>query len=112
MTVDEVVKLIFFIGMTLSILGVSFQIMRIFGKLADMMEDIRPSIKNINDISSQATEDYKLMSKAIRTISTSVTDLNNNVIKPIADIGKVLKGFSGGLGSFGIGKNSKKEESE
>jgi hypothetical protein len=94
MNVDDIVKLMVFGSISLSILGLSFQTMRIFGKVADIIGDMRMTIQNFGLLSSQLVEDYELVSKALRSFSDGISKINSNVINPISKVTRIIKPFS------------------
>ena len=94
MSVDEIVKLMIFIGITFSMIGVSFQIMRILGKFADMLGDLRKTIQNLGDLSTQMVDDYKMLSVAIRAISGGLTNINSGIIQPLSSFGKIFSKYA------------------
>jgi hypothetical protein len=90
MSVDDFIKLLLFTVISFSILGISIQFMRILSKLTDMMEDLRTSIKSIGMITEQFTKDYQGISAAINSLSGSIKRINDDIIKPVSNIGKIL----------------------
>ena len=106
MTVDEIVKLMIFSGITFCMIGISFQIMRILGKFADMLGDLRSTVQNIGHITTQFVEDYKAISEAIKAISGGLTNINSGIIQPLAKLSKLTSKIPG------FGKKKDEDEDE
>lgn len=104
MTVDEIVKLMIFSGITFSMVGLSIQIMRILGGFASILSDLRKTIQNIGNASDQFVEDYKMISDAIRALSKGLTNINSGIIEPLSKFSKLASRFSK------FGKNKEEEE--
>jgi hypothetical protein len=86
MTIDEIIKIILAISVSFSIIGISIQIIRLLGTTNDSLKDLRPTIKNFNDLSEKVISDYDIISNAIHSSSKVVGGLYTNIIKPLADL--------------------------
>src|SRR5262245_32039793 len=86
MSIDEVAKLIFIISISFAILMVGFQLARILGKTADILQDFRKSIRNIGNLSDQLVDDYKVVSAAVKAITDFFMHFNDNVLTPIKNV--------------------------
>lgn len=95
MTVDEIVKLMIFGSLSISVLGISVQLMRILGGFADMLGDLRATVKNLGTLSTQLVEDYKLIGSALRGIAGGLSSFNDKVIQPLTRVGNMFGGFWG-----------------
>ncbi len=95
MTVDEIVKLMIFGSLSISVLGISIQLMRILGGFADMLGDLRTTVKNFGTLSTQLVEDYKLIGNALRSIAGGLSNFNEKVIQPMTRVGNMVGGFWG-----------------
>lgn len=93
--VDDVVKLMFFISVSLSILMVAFQASRILGKFADVIQDLRATIKNLGTLSTKITADYELVSNALHGIANFLSNFNENIMKPLSQVMNLFKRFGG-----------------
>ena len=95
MTIDELIKLFVFGGITFSIVGISFQFMRILSKTVDMMQDLRKTLANANDLSSQLLEDYKSVKSVVSAISNGLGNINDAVVQPVVKASKGINRFFG-----------------
>lgn len=94
MSVDEFTKLILIFAIVFAIVGISWQLMRLIGKLADSVEDMRPTIKNVGKMSDQMVEDYKRISNLINSGVGFVTKLKENISGPGKMIAALLAGMN------------------
>jgi len=92
-TVDEFTKLLLIFGITFAIVGISIQFMRVLGQFSGILEDLRISIKNIGNVTTQLAEDYKLLSGAIRGLSSTLKNFNKSVLKPLGRISEIFSKF-------------------
>jgi hypothetical protein len=104
-SIDEVSKLIFIISISFGVLAITFQLARILGKTADILQDLRHSIKNLGSFSDQLLEDYKVLSEALKGITSFLLHFNDNVLSPI-------KTFTGFFGRFRGKKNDIEDDPE
>jgi hypothetical protein len=90
MTVDELLKIVVVVGVTFSIVGISWQIMRLISKLADTVQDTRRVVQNVGEVSDLAVEDYKSV---------------RGIVKSVGNIGAAFEGITKLMGRFsGRGK--------
>lgn len=89
MEVNDIVKLIVATGLTLSVVGISIQIMRLIGSLADNIKDLRQTVQNFGAITEgfvkeQAMIDSMLenVGSIIESIKDMINDMRVNVVNP------------------------------
>lgn len=87
MTVDDFLKIVIVVGVTFSIVGISWQIMRLVSKLADTVQDTRRVVQNVGEVSDLAVEDYR----SVRGIIKSV----GNIGATFDGVTKLMNRFSG-----------------
>jgi hypothetical protein len=69
--------------------------MRVIGGAADLLSDLRKTIKNIGEITDKVVEDYKALSKVIELITNTLSGINDKVLTPLVSFGSVIGMFSG-----------------
>ncbi|MCA9379130.1 hypothetical protein KC640_01755 [Candidatus Dojkabacteria bacterium] len=83
MNVDDIVKLALVFAVTFAIVGISYQIMRVIGKLADTIQDLRRAAQNISNASDMVLEDYG----KIRGLLDRLLSIVENIAVPLKAIG-------------------------
>lgn len=106
MDIDEITKLMLIGSISISILLVSFQLSRVLSRFADVIGDLRKSVKNIGAVTDQFVEDYESISKTIRSLSKTIDKINLNVLAPISKVSAIF-GF---LNRLRGGDSNKKED--
>lgn len=84
-TVDEIIKLILAISFSFSLVLVAFQISRFIGALANAINDIRETLRNINIASGFMVEDYDRIRGFLHN-SGNIFSVAGQVIKPLQSI--------------------------
>lgn len=59
MNVDDFVKILLASGVTVSLVGVSIQIMRLINKVVQTLDPIRKVAEDFGEVSGQTLEDYR-----------------------------------------------------
>jgi hypothetical protein len=96
MTIDEVVKLILAISFAISLLGVSWQLMRLIGKMADSIEDVRGGLKSASKLVETASDDYNRIRTEVWSLLDSLKKIRD-VFEPLSKIFTVVSGLGGFL---------------
>lgn len=86
MSVDDLVKLMLAAAVAFAIAGIAFQLMRLIGKLADSLQDLRRTWKNVSKVSDLAVEDYMSLRNGIRNITGIISNFNDGFLVPIKAI--------------------------
>lgn len=89
MNVDDLVKLALAFAVTFSIVGISFQIMRVIGKMADTIQDLRRAAQNISSASDMVLEDYGKIRKLLDKLFSIIDAIQENIAVPLKAIGWV-----------------------
>lgn len=100
MTVDDVAKLLIVSALSLSIVGLTYQTMRLIGSLADSIKDLRKVLQVAGDLSERLALDYDFISSRVKNTVDSVSGFASNILDPLSTIFGFMKGF----------KKKKKEE--
>lgn len=97
-TIGDLTKLILYVSISISIVGVSYQIMRLISALVGNVNDLRITVKNIGVITSELVEDQKLIKSGIQRVLKIIDKVNrlvehfsSKIIGPINEISKGLK---------------------
>lgn len=93
MTVNEYSIILLTIAVSFGIAGISFQLMRLIGSVADSVKDFRKTIQNLGDLSTKLTEDYDHVSNGVKSLSDALGNLGNNVVNPVVNALSFLKRF-------------------
>lgn len=93
----DLAKLVLAIGVTLSIVGISFQLMRLLGAVTDNIRDLRPTIKKVTEIVDEFAQDQKLLKEGIsafvgagKSIKGMIGEIREKVMTPVNVISKFL----------------------
>lgn len=73
---DDFLKLVLVLSISFAIVGISYQIMRLFSKFTTILEDLRNPIKNINELSDSLLQDYKDVRGYLKSFGGVVSNLN------------------------------------
>lgn len=117
MNINDLAKLILFVGLTVSCVGISIQIMRLLGAITDNVKDFRSTVKNIGKLTEGLIENQKLISKGIESfvevggrVKGMVDLISTKIVKPITLIFGFLttisQFFQSTTGKLGLRKKS------
>lgn len=107
MNVDEIVKLILAISFAISLLGISFQLMRLISKFTDTLEDARGSVQSLSKLSSEVVDDYSMVKTEIMSLISGIKNIKNDVVIPIIKVA----GLVGSVGAF-VGRKKGDDKSD
>ena len=96
MNVDDIVKLMLALAISVSLVGISYQIMRLIGKLADSIQDLRRAVQNVSSASDMILEDYGEIRKLLRVFMDVVGNFEENILSPIRLVTKLIQRFTPG----------------
>lgn len=103
MEINDLAKLILFVGLTVSCVGISYQIMRLLSALTDNVRDLRKTVKNMGVLTDGLVKDQKLISEGIkgfvdagRKVKGAVNLMYDKIVEPIT----VIAGFLSTIGGF------------
>lgn len=106
MDINNLAKLILFVGITVSCVGISYQIMRLLSAITDNVKDLRKTVKNIGVLSDGLIENQKLISEGIegaldivKKVRDVVDLIARKIVEPITVIFGFLSTISGFFGS-------------
>ena len=106
MNVTDLAKLILFLGITFSCVGISIQIMRLLSAITDNVKDLRKTVRNIGVITDEFIENQKLISEGIKSfveigkkVRGVVNLISAKIVEPITVIFGFLSTISNFLGS-------------
>lgn len=99
MNIDDLVKLILTIAVSISLVLIAFGLFKLLKNLAEGINDLRYSVKNVNEISDMTLEDYK-------AVRTKISSVYGGVEKSIESI-NIFKLVTSFLLRKGKGKSSK-----
>lgn len=93
MSVDDFIKIMLATGFTFSLVGISFQIMRLIGKFTASIQDLRKTFQNVSTVSDLVVEDYRRVRGVLLSIVDVVDNLQKNVLSPLKTITNILSLF-------------------
>ncbi|MCA9383460.1 hypothetical protein KC909_03780 [Candidatus Dojkabacteria bacterium] len=93
MNIDDFVKILLVVSISFSIVGISYQIMRVLGGMADSIKDFRKTIQNTGTITDKVLADYDFVSDQIKGFASSVGRIGSNVIDPVVNLLSFLERF-------------------
>lgn len=103
MNVDDFAKILIVIAISFSIMGISWQTMRLVGVFADSFKDLRKVLQNMGVLSDKFLLDYDFVSSRLKTAVDTVSGFIANVVEPLSRIFSFLGKFK---------KKSKREEND
>lgn len=83
MSVDDITKLMLVSAAVFAIVGIAYQIMRLIGKLADVVQDARKSVQNLSSFSDMLLSDYQAIHDLLGDVRQIFAALRLNIITPI-----------------------------
>jgi hypothetical protein len=95
MSVDEIVKLMLAVAVSFAIIGIAWQLMRVIGKLADSIQDLRRTFQNVSKVSDMAVEDYETIRGGIKNVLGIFTNFNEGFLLPLKAIWNLFSRFKG-----------------
>lgn len=102
MDINDITKLILVLGVTFSIVGISYQVMRLIAAVTENLKDLRRTVQNIGVITDELIEDQRLIKGGIQSFvnvgkkaEEMVASIQTKVINPLTE----LFAFVGGLKS-------------
>ncbi|MBN2016488.1 hypothetical protein JW766_06695 [Candidatus Dojkabacteria bacterium] len=110
MEFGDLPKLILAVAVSLSCVGISYQIMRLLGAITENMQDLRKTIKNLGILVEGLVEDQKLLSEGLRgvlEIIEKVRAMSNMVYEKVMKPITVIFGFLTTVGNFVEGVKGK-----
>jgi hypothetical protein len=86
MEVNDVVKLLLAISFSVSLVGISIQVMRILGTLNDTLQDFRYLAYKIMEMLETIGKDYGNLKKGVSGAFSNFGRLNNNFVEPLVNL--------------------------
>lgn len=93
MSVDDFAKLLLVIVFSISILGLTYQCMRLIGAFTDSIRDLRQVLQAFGDLSDRFVTDYDYISRKVKQMVDSVSGFTSGVIDPLSSMLGFFKGF-------------------
>jgi hypothetical protein len=93
MNIDDFVKILLAVSISFAIIGVSYQIMKLIGKLSNNLDEVNHSVGNLNKFSEKLLEDYDFISGEVKALTGAVGNIGRNIIDPIVNLFGFLKQF-------------------
>jgi len=105
MSVDDFVKIILTFAVSISLVGICIQIMRLLGSLNNIIQDFRGIGKTAVRLVEQIHLDYKNLVENIKKLSEPIDHINHKFVQPLALLLGTVGKFATILNKK-IGKNS------
>lgn len=93
MEIKDLAIFILLVALSLSCVGISYQIMRLLSAVTENLKDFKKVVKNLGTILDSFTEDQKLISEGIRSglnavkqVEQVIVMISKKIIKPITMI--------------------------
>jgi len=93
MNIDDFLKSLLVASLCFSLVGISYQIMKLISNLGDSVGDFRKTIKNVSNMSEKVNRDYDFVMDQIKSFAESIGSIGRNVIDPITNMLGFLKRF-------------------
>lgn len=104
MSVDDFVKLSLALAISLSIFGISIQIMRLLGTLNGTLSDFRSVTHQIAELLRKIVADYEDIVKAVKGITKPLQAINKHFLMPLTELAAVAGGVATNLKQRLVGK--------
>jgi hypothetical protein len=108
LNVDDIVKLLLAGSIAFAIVIISFQLMRLIGGLASVVQDMRRAVQNLGKASDMALEDYAKVRRILDSLTSTVTNFRSTILEPLS----VLRGYMGRSNKAGAGAENDAPASE
>jgi hypothetical protein len=86
MNVDDFAKILIVIAISISLLGISYQTMRLIGSMADSIKDLRKVLQNFGLLSDKFLEDYAYITTKLKDLVDTLSGFATNVVDPLKQI--------------------------
>lgn len=83
MSVDDFVKILLAVAFSISLVGISFQLMRLISKLADTIEDSREGVQSASRMARLLSEDYEKARQEIGGLLGQLRRLKEDFVAPL-----------------------------
>ncbi len=91
--VDNFVKIILAVSVSLSVVGISIQFMRLLGTTNSILRDAHGAVKDVVELIANIKEDYRGIAVKFGEITDGISSIKTNVVDP-------LNRFSNTVGAF------------
>ncbi|MFQ5492910.1 MAG: hypothetical protein ACE5DX_01995 [Candidatus Dojkabacteria bacterium] len=95
MSVDDFSKILLVIVISISILGLSYQTMRLIGGFADSIKDLRKVLQAFGNLSDKLVVDYDFISSKAKKIVESISNFTTNIVDPLSKMLSFVGKFRG-----------------
>jgi hypothetical protein len=92
-TVDDFVKLLLTFAVCFSIVGISWQLIKMLGNLTETVKESNFIIKDARELLEKFVEDYDYFADLIKSILESVNGFTKGVFGPLTTLFGFLKGI-------------------
>lgn len=82
MTIDEFVKLALGLALSVAVLGIGIQIMRLLGTTNEILKDFRFGFSQLSLLLEKVNGDYDQISKVFRNITNPLGRITQNIMEP------------------------------
>lgn len=86
MTVNEIAIIILVISVSICIVGISIQLMRLLGTSNDILKKTEPIVDSVAKLTDQVTDDYSVLSRHILTLTESLSTIGSKVVTPLVGL--------------------------
>jgi hypothetical protein len=93
MSVDEVVRLLLGLTISISVLGISIQIMRLLGTFNSILQDLRYIVYQIGEFLGKVKDDYGVIMGKLGSVLKPLDSIKGSLLMPIARLAAILGGF-------------------
>jgi hypothetical protein len=107
-TVDDFIKLIVALAIVFSIVGISWQFIRILGEMVSTVKESNLIIRDGRELIEKVVDDYDYLSEQVKFILESVSGLVKAIVVPLTNIFSFLKKIED-LPIFGRSKTKTKK---
>jgi phage-related protein len=107
MNVDDVTKLIYAIGMTGSVVGLSIFLMKLIHHLTKRVQESSQAVKNIGEISERLANNMEMVEETVQLFSSTISKVKNNFLDPLDNIAGLVGIIKEVVGMFTGGKEGK-----
>ena len=93
LAVDDIVKLLLTLAVCFSLVGISWQIIRLLGQLVDTVKEGNLVVRDSRDLLEKFIEDYDYLAELVKSILESINGFTKGVFGPLTKLFGFLKGL-------------------
>ncbi len=83
LSIDDLLKVVLIFAVAFAIVGISYELMKLIGKLTQVLEDLRHPINNASELTDYALEDYVDARSVVRKGLSDLSSFKGIIENPV-----------------------------